>query len=203
MSQQALELFTARFGDEVLKSGSSLGNEWALVKKERIAEMAQWLKHEPALDMKMLVDLAGVDLLHFDPANPLELNDPQRFELIYLFGSITKKHRLRLKVKAGLHESVPTLCGVYKTANWWERLAFDFFGVKFEGHPHLRRIIPYDEFKGHALHKDYPIHLRQPLTPERHVSDLVRGPGPGPSEKHAPFSQRSGARPNTRSDNYD
>jgi NADH-quinone oxidoreductase subunit C len=92
---------------------------------------------------------------------------------------------------------------VYRTANWWERLVFDFIGVRFDGHPHLRRILTYDEFQGHPLRKDYPVHLRQPLTPERNVRDLVRGPGPGESTKHSPFSQRPGSRPNTRSDAYD
>lgn len=204
MSQRALELFQARFPEDVIASGTSLGDDWAIVKGAPIAGMAAFLKNDPALDMKLLVDLTAVDRLHYDPENPLPLDHPERFEVVYTFGSISTKQRLRLKIRVGgEHPIVPTVCGVYRTANWWERLVWDFYGVQFEGHPHLRRILTYDEFKGHPLRKDYPVHLRQPLVPERNVHDLVRGPGPNASTKHAPFSQRPGARPNTRSDAYD
>jgi hypothetical protein len=80
---------------------------------------------------------------------------------------------------------------------------WDFYGVRFDGHPDMRRILTWEGFVGHPLRKDYPIHHRQTLTPERGVQDLVRGPGPGLSTVHAPASQRPGARPNTRSDSYD
>jgi NADH-quinone oxidoreductase subunit C len=204
MSQKALELFRARFPDEVVATGSSYGDDWVRVKPARLAEMATWLKTDASTDMKFLVDITAVDYVHFDPKKPLALNDPERIEVVYHFASISNGMRLVLKVRAGLeNDTIPSITPVFRAANWWERLVFDFFGIRFENHPHLRRILTYDEFKGHPLRKDYPIHLRQPLTPERHVKDLVRGPGPGPSEKHAPFSQRPGARPNTRSDAYD
>jgi len=204
MSQKALELFQARFPEDVISSGSALGNEWARVKPARIAEMAAFLKNDPSLDMKLLSDLTAVDYLHYNPDKPLDLEDPERFEVVYSFASISTKQRLRLKIRVGGENmTIPTIAFVYRTANWWERLVFDFYGVKFEGHPHLRRILTYDEFKGHPLRKDYPVHLRQPLIPERNVQDLVRGPGPGRSDRHTPFSQRPGSRPNTRSDAYD
>ncbi len=204
MSQKALDLLQARFGDVVLESGSQHGDEWAIVKGSAIVEIASFLKNDAALDMKLLADITAVDYLHFHADKPLSLDDPQRFAVVYTFASVTTHQRLRIKIKVGGENmSVPTITPVYRTANWWERLVFDFYGVKFEGHPHLRRILTYDEFKGHPLTKDYPVHLRQPLTSERNVKDLVRGPGPGKSEKHSPFSQRPGARPNTRSDAYD
>lgn len=204
MSQKALELLQARFGDAVLETGTTLGQDWARVRPEELVAMATFLKTEPALDMKLLADIATVDFLHFDPERPLALDAPDRFEVNYEFGSVTKPQRVRLKVRCGGETpTVPSISSVYRTANWWERLSFDMLGVRFEGHPDLRRILLYDEFKGHPLRKDYPIHLRQPLIPERQVQDLVRGPGPGSSDKHAPFSQRPGARPNTRSDAYD
>lgn len=204
MSQKAIELFSARFPDEVLATGSSHGDDWVKVKPARLAEMATWLKTDPSVDMKFLVDITGVDYLHFDPKKPLSLDDPERLEVVYHFASISNGMRLVLKVRRGLtNDTVPSITPVFRGANWWERLVWDLIGVRFEGHPHPRRILTYDEFKGHALRKDYPVHLRQPLTPERQVKDLVRGPGPGPSDKHTPFSQRPGARPNTRSDAYD
>lgn len=204
MSQKALELLKARFPEAVVATGSAHGDEWARVKAASIVDVSTWLRDDAATKMEVLADLTCVDYSQFDPAKPLDLEDPERFEVVYSFLSIATHQRLRLKVRAGgTQMSIPTICPLYRTANWWERLVFDFYGVKFEGHPHLRRILTYDEFKGHPLRKDYPVHLRQPLTPERNVHDLVRGPGPGNSDRHSPFSQRPGARPNTRSDAYD
>ena len=204
MSQNALDLFSARFGSAVLATGCSHGDEWARVDGSHIAEMARFLKEDAGLKMQLLVDLTCVDYAQFDPAAPLALDAADRFEVIYVFGSVTLHHRLRLKVRVGGGApAVPSICASYRTANWWERLVWNFYGVRFEGHPDLRRILTYDSFEGHPLRKDYPIHKRQPLTSERGVQDLVRGPGPGPSNLHAPMSQRPGARPNTRSDAYD
>jgi NADH-quinone oxidoreductase subunit C len=205
MSQKALELFQARFADSVKTSGSTHGDEWALVDGTKIAEMAMFLKTEPSLEMRLLADITACDYLQYDPEHPLALDDPERFEVVYHFGSVTTHQRLRLRIRCGGagEITVPSITSVYRTADWWERLVWDFYGVRFAGHPNMRRILTYEEFKGHPLRKDYPIHLRQPLTPERHVHDLVRGPGPGASQKHAPFSQRPGARPNTKSDAYD
>jgi NADH-quinone oxidoreductase subunit C len=204
MSQKALDLLKARFPDDVVDAGSSHGDEWALVKGAAILPMATWLRDDPALHMELLIDITAADYLEYDPDHRLDPEDPQRFEVVYHFCSIATRQRLRLKIRVGgEHMTIPTLCSLYQTANWWERLVFDFYGVRFEGHPHLRRILTYDEFKGHPLRKDYPVRLRQPLTKERNVHDLVRGPGPGTSDRHEPFSQRPGARPNTRSDSYD
>lgn len=204
MSQKVLEQVKARFGDAVVASGSDFGDDWVEVRPDVIEQVAQFLKHDPACDMKMLVDVTGVDWAHYDKARPLALDDARRFSVVYHYYSLTLHHRLRVKTFVGGAEpTVPSICGVYRTANWWERLVWDFYGVRFTGHPELKRILTYEEFKGHPLRKDYPIHLRQPLTSEADIKDIRRGPGPGKSTKHSPFSQRPGARPNTRSDNYD
>ena len=206
MSQKALDLFKARFGDAVFATGSTHGDEWALVDGAHIVEMAKFLKTEADFEMQLLADLTAVDYSNFDPEQPLALDAKNRFEVVYSFGSVTKRHRLRLKVRCGGPDGeivVPSITSVYRTANWWERLVWDFYGIRFSDHPDLRRILTYDSFEGHPLRKDYPIHKRQPLTAERGMQDLVRGPGPGASDHHAPMSQRPGARPSTRSDNYD
>jgi len=204
MSQKALELLQARFAGAIVATGSSHGDEWARIKAASLGDIATYLRDDPAQHMEILVDITAADYLEYDPAHKLSLEDPERFEVVYHFLSIAHRQRLCLKVRVGGENmTIPTLAHHYRTANWWERLVFDFYGVRFEGHPHLRRILTYDSFKGHPLRKDYPIHLRQPLTTERNVKDLVRGPGPGTSDRHSPFSQRPGARPNTRSDAYD
>jgi NADH-quinone oxidoreductase subunit C len=66
---------------------------------------------------------------------------------------------------------------VYQGANWSERLTWDFYGIRFKGHGDLRRMLLYEEFKGHPLRKDYAMRDRQPLIPERPIKDIFRGPG--------------------------
>src|SRR5438876_76098 len=97
-----------------------------------------------------------------------------RFEVVYQLYSLSLNHRLRVKVPVPEDDPVvPTASGVWKSANWAEREAWDMFGIRFAGHPDLRRILMYPEFEGHPLRKDYPVDKRQPLVPER---DPVRQP---------------------------
>jgi len=203
MSQRALELLQARFPAEVLATSSHRGDEWARVRPGSVHEVSAWLKGEPALDMKLLADVTAADYLVFDEAKPLAPDDPERIEIVWHFASITTKQRLCLKARVAAGGSVPSVVDLYRTADWWERLVWDFYGVKFDGHPDLRRILTWESFDGHPLRKDYPFHRRQTLLPETDVKDLVRGPGPGPSDRHMPFSQRPGARRHVRSDSYD
>jgi len=84
--------------------------------------------------------------------------------LVYHFYSASLKNRLRIKVpieENGLQ--VPTLSGFWAGANWFEREVWDMFGIRFTGHPDLKRILMYQEFEGHPLRKDYPVNKRQPL----------------------------------------
>ena len=88
----------------------------------------------------------------------------QRFEVVYHFYSSTLNHRVRLKVPVDEDDClVDTLDSLYKAANWFEREVWDLYGIKFKGHPNMKRILLYEEFKGHPLRKDYPINKRQPL----------------------------------------
>jgi NADH-quinone oxidoreductase subunit C len=92
------------------------------------------------------------------------------------------KHRVRLKTRVGEDESLESVVPVWPGANWGEREVFDMFGIRFEGHPDLRRILMYDEFVGHPLRKDYPIEKTQPLVPYREVADIDKLPPFGPDE---------------------
>jgi NADH-quinone oxidoreductase subunit C len=108
--------------------------------------------------LELLTDLTAVDYLGRTP----------RFEVVYQLYSIALNHRLRVKVAVSAADaSVPTASGVWKSALWAEREVFDMFGIRFAGHPDLRRILMYPEFEGHPLRKDYPLLQRQPLVPER------------------------------------
>ncbi len=159
MSQLVLDRFKERFASEVLDSHSKHGDETATVKPDRLVEMVTFLRDDAVMSMEMLTDLTGVDYLG--------VKEP-RFEVVYHFYSLSKNHRLRLKV--GAHDEdprVPSIVHVYKAALWQEREAWDLYGIKFDGHPDLRRILLYPEFKGHPLRKDYDIEERQPLIPAR------------------------------------
>lgn len=87
-----------------------------------------------------------------------------RFEVVYHLVSLRRQRRLRLKVPVEETEaSVPSVTSVWKGANWFEREAWDMFGIMFKGHPNLKRLLMYDSFQGHPLRKDYPVNKRQPL----------------------------------------
>lgn len=156
MSKAAREALQKKFSSEVLGEHAQHGDETLILKKGKLVEIAQHARNDASLAFDMLTDLTVVDYL-MQGKNP-------RFELVLHLFSTTKHHRLRLKVP--LEEAdlkVASLVSVWKSATWMEREAFDLYGVVFEGHPDLRRILLYPEFEGHPLRKDYPIASRQPL----------------------------------------
>jgi NADH-quinone oxidoreductase subunit C len=116
------------------------------------------LRDDAELRFDLLADLTAVDYLGRTP----------RFEVVYQLQSIPHRHRLRVKTAVdGPEPQVPTASGVWKSALWAEREAYDMFGIRFAGHPDLRRILMYPEFQGHPLRKDYPLNQRWALVPER------------------------------------
>jgi NADH-quinone oxidoreductase subunit C len=121
-----------------------------IVAKESLIAMCEFLKSPEGGEYSLLTDHTAVDYPKRE----------KRFELIYHIYSFKKNERLRLKVLAGENEKVPSVTGVWPTANWLEREVFDMFGVQYEGHPDLKRILMPDEWTGHPLRKDYDI-LRQ------------------------------------------
>ncbi len=115
--------------------------------------------HDHRDDHTAVVALTAVDYLKFPGRE-----DGPRFEVVYHLYSLTHNHRLRLKVRVDEDDaSAPSVVALWPIANWLEREAWDMFGVRFEGHPDLRRLLMYEEFVGHPLRKDYPISRRQPL----------------------------------------
>ena len=139
--------------------------------------MHRFLKDDPQSDMDMLTDLTAVDYPERDP----------RFEMVAHLYSLTRGHRLRLKARVGDREGetveIDTLTELWASANWLERECFDMFGVKFLGHPDLRRILTYPEFEGHPLRKDYPAEKIQPLIQYRDEPNI---------DKVAPFGVDEG-----------
>jgi NADH-quinone oxidoreductase subunit C len=143
-----------RFTDVVLAAHSRLGEDTVILAKSGLSEVAEFLKDDPELKFDVLMDVTAVD---YEKRRP-------RFEVVYHFLSLEHRHRLRVKVPVGEPDpEVDTLTGLWKGANWYEREVYDMFGIRFRGHPDLRRILMYPEFEGHPLRKDYPIRRRQPL----------------------------------------
>lgn len=161
MSKLVLDRVRERFGDAVISHHAECGDETALVRPERLVEICRFLKDDPGLSFEMLMDLTGVDYLGLKPSLG-------RFEVVYHLYSLSKAHRIRLKVELPEADpKVPTVVHLWKSALWMEREAWDLYGIRFEGHPDLRRILLYPEFEGHPLRKDYPMEKRQPLIPPR------------------------------------
>jgi NADH-quinone oxidoreductase subunit C len=142
----------------VRETHARLGDATALVEASRLVELMRFLRDDADCAFDMLTDLTAVDYL----------GEQQRFEVVYHLYSVGKNRRLR--VKARVPESaaeIDTLCELWPSANWMEREVWDLYGIRFRGHPDLRRILLYEEFQGHPLRKDYPKERRQPLVGPR------------------------------------
>ena len=134
----------------------ALSEVTALVPREHIVEVCAFLKTAPDAGFNFLADLCGVDR---------GVEEEPRFEVNYHLFSTTKYHRLRLKVLLNEDDvHVPTVTGVWRTANWHERETYDLLGIIFDGHPDLRRILLPDDWQGHALRKDFPLRGYEPYS---------------------------------------
>jgi NADH-quinone oxidoreductase subunit C len=134
----------------------AFGEITVIVPREHIREVCASLKTAPNFEFDFLADICGVD------RGPEE--EP-RFGVNYHLFSTKKYHRLRLKVLLEeMDPHVPTVTGVWRTANWHERETYDLFGVIFDGHPDLRRILLPDDWEGHALRKDFPLRGYEPYS---------------------------------------
>jgi NADH-quinone oxidoreductase subunit C len=167
MADESLTLrkLRERFADSILETHSHVGDDTAIVRPEALVAVCRFLKEDPELDYNFLMDLTAVDALH--------LNQKPRFEVVYHFFSLSHKHRVRIKVPAdGKNPEVDSIVTLWSGADWYEREVWDMFGIKFRGHPNLKRILMYEEFEGYPLRKDYPINKRQPLIGPGSKSDV-------------------------------
>ena len=147
MNDIILKKLEERFAESVLEVGEFREELTLIVRKEDIVQICQFSRDDPELDFNFLSDLCGVDWPERKP----------RFDLVYNLYSISKNHRVRLKVRVEDGESVPSVTSVWSTANWHEREVFDMFGIRFEGHPDLSRILMSEDWEGHPLRKDFPL----------------------------------------------
>jgi len=146
------------FGERILDAHQHCEDATVVIPRDAALEIFQALRDRPEFGFNMLVDVTAVDYLGQKP----------RFEVVTHLHSLSNNHRLRVKIRVPEDEPwVHSLVPIWKGANWVERECWDMFGIRFVGHPDLRRILMYEEFVGHPLRKDYPVEKRQPLTEER------------------------------------
>jgi len=143
------------FANDVLAVHAWRGDLTAEVAPERIVEICRFLRDDASLAFDFLADVTAVDYLGSTP----------RFEVVYHLKSLTHGHRLRIKARVSEDDArIDSVVGVWRGADWLERETYDLYGIRFQGHPDLRRIYLYEEFEGHPLRKDYPKERRQPLV---------------------------------------
>ncbi len=149
-----IELLKNELPDAVLETSLTLGDATAIVPPESIIHVLEFLKNDLRTRFDLLVDITAVDYLGRKP----------RFDIVYHLSSLPFKRRIRVKVRVdGERPVVDSATSLWSSANWLEREVWDMFGIQFVGHPNLKRILMYEDFKGHPLRKDYPLKKRQPL----------------------------------------
>ena len=154
-----LEKLEAAHADALLAQDESRGTVVVVVRKERVYAVLEYLKTDSELAYNYLVDVTAVDNSRME--SELMRFDYARFMVVYQLYSYQGQCRVRVKVP--VHEndlSIPSATGLWRAANWLERETYDMFGIHFEGHPDLRRILMPDDFEGHPLRKDYPLQGR-------------------------------------------
>ena len=192
-SDDILEALRTDFPDIPFELGSATDQRTIYIPRGEIEVVCRVLRDRPDLQFRLLADLTAADYYPRDP----------RFELVYHLASLGQPvdpsdphqaalapaKRLRVKVRiSGDDPHVPTVSGIWKSADWLEREVFDLFGVIFDGHPDLRRILMPDDWEGHPLRKDYPVQVgtsvrtSEPLqvTAEEFAANVMRaGKAPG------------------------
>jgi NADH-quinone oxidoreductase subunit C len=133
--------------EEILGAAIAHGQLTLRAKREAIVGVTTFLRDDPKCLFKVMVELCGVD--YPDRA--------ERFEVVYILLSLSLNQRIRIKVATDEDTPVPSITGVYSAAGWYEREAWDLFGIYFSDHPDLRRILTDYGFEGHPLRKDFPL----------------------------------------------
>ncbi len=148
LREHAVAAAVEAFDSEAVTSGKlALGELTLEIAAPKIVSVCGFLKYD-----QKFIRLSSVTAVDRYPAEP-------RFELVYHLHSVERNLRLRLKARvSGNEPAIESVCSVWRSANWYEREVFDLFGIIFTGHPDLRRIMMPDDWEGHPLRKDYPVH---------------------------------------------
>jgi NADH-quinone oxidoreductase subunit C len=152
-TELTLQLLREQYPDAILEASLHHGDAVAVFRPEFLTRIIEFLKSDTRLLFDVLIDITAVDY----PERP------DRFDVVYQLLSLHFNRRLCLKTPVGGSlPAIDSLTPWWGSANWLEREVWDMFGIRFNGHPDLKRILMYEEFEGHPLRKDYPIQKRQP-----------------------------------------
>ncbi len=156
--------------DQVIEAPVAHGELMITARAEQIIKVVTFLRDDPQCLFKVLVDICGTDF----PERP------KRFEVVYNFLSLVHNQRVRVKVEADDQTPVPSITSLHNSANWFEREVWDMYGVMFDDHPDLRRLLTDYGFEGHPLRKDFPltgfVEVRYDDERKRVVYDPVKLP---------------------------
>jgi NADH-quinone oxidoreductase subunit C len=142
-----IEAATAALGDMLVRAQDRVGEVSLYVDRERLVEAMVALRDTPGLEYQQLMDIAGVDYPDRE----------ERFECVYMLLSLTRNHRIQVRVTTDEQKPVPSVTGIWPVAGWPEREVYDMYGVLFDGNPDLRRILTDYGFRGHPQRKDFPL----------------------------------------------
>jgi NADH-quinone oxidoreductase subunit C len=149
-----------RFGDAITEAVATLGQQILRVKEASYLELCNFLHDDDEALFDMCTDLTAI---HWPE------RAGQEFEVVILLYSVPKNRRLRVKVSLADGEACPSVTPIWAGANWMEREVFDMFGIRFDGHPDLRRILLPSDWPGHPLRKEYPIEYRDNEWTDKHL----------------------------------
>ena len=155
-----IDRIKSHFGDAIPEAVATLGQQIMRVKKDRFLDLCRWLRDDEEAPFDLCSDLTVV---HFPDRTG------QEFDVVLMLYSLAKNRALRVKVGLAEGESCPSVSEIWAGTNWMEREAYDMFGVKFEGHPDLRRILLPPDWPGHPLRKEYPVEYRDNEWTDKHL----------------------------------
>lgn len=149
-NNSTIEKLKSRFGADILKTEVFRNQLSVVVKRDNILNVMRLLKDDAELAYDFLVDLTAVDYLKMEKS--------PRFEVVYNLRSMKHNRRVRIKVPVPENDcKTESVCGIWKTANWMEREAYEMYGIKFENHPDLRKLLMPETYEYYPLRKDYPL----------------------------------------------
>jgi len=166
--QKFTDRLKKRFGEKITGASLDAIDPWVEVSPDSLVEVCVYLRDEPDLRFNMLNCVTAVDYLETDPKKAAKVGWEPHMQVVYHMSSIPLKHTLVIKVKIprwkngveGNLPELPTVSSVWRTADWHEREVYDLMGVRFMGHPDLRRILCPEDWVGHPLRKDYEMPLQ-------------------------------------------
>ncbi len=146
-----IDILTPLVPGATFEVGRSVDFTTIYVPAHTLVDTCRALRDTPALQFDVLIEITAVDYLPREP----------RYEVVYHLLSISTRQRLRLKVRVASDQTLPTVQGVWKAAGWPEREVWDMFGIIFDGHGDLRRLLMPEDWEGHPARKDYPVQIRK------------------------------------------